>query len=64
MILLETKGGADEPVLQVVLESENHDDRDRQYRNILGVRLCRGAARIGPTVEMKMIGISGYLCVR
>jgi hypothetical protein len=63
MIILETKGGADEPVLQVVLESENHGHRDRQYRNILGVRLCRGAARSGPPVEMNIIRISGYLCV-
>jgi hypothetical protein len=39
----------------------NH--RDRQYRNILGVRLCRGAARSDATVEMRMICISGYLCV-
>jgi hypothetical protein len=62
MIILETKGGADEAVLQVVLESENHDHRDCQYRNIPGVRLCRGAARSGPTVEMKIICISGYLC--
>jgi hypothetical protein len=35
MILLGTKGGADEAVLQVVPESENHDHRDRQCRNIL-----------------------------
>jgi hypothetical protein len=48
MILLETKGGADEAVLQMVLESENHH-RDRQYRNILSVRLCRGTVRSGRT---------------
>ena len=45
MIVLVAVRRADETVLQVVPESENSDCGDRQYRNISGLRLCRGAAR-------------------
>jgi hypothetical protein len=54
MIVLETVRRADETVLQVVPESENSDCGDRQYRNISGIRLCRGAARSDATVEMRI----------
>jgi hypothetical protein len=54
MIVLETVRRADEAALQVVPESENSDCGTRQYRNISGIRLRRGAARIGGTVEMRI----------
>ena len=54
MIVLETVRRADEAALQVVPESENSDCGDCQYRNISGVRLCRGAARSDATVEMRI----------